>query len=159
MSLWGKESSVINYTGQVLNALMYFMLWELALQCALQTYQPLLVKSPQCSPPSHSVTGALVLLQQSEFTHGGRVNSSLLPGSNPVRGHVLSLVLYTRKYTGSKKNNNETSHPFCYINSLLSLFVQTISTNNIIVQSHYCETAAGNVSSAPFPASIRHSST
>lgn len=132
--------------------------YAMALQCALQTYQPLLVKSPQCSPPSHSVTGALVLLQQSEFTHGGRVDSSLLPGSNPVRGHVLSLVLYTLEYSGSKKKN-ETSHPFCYINSLLPLFVQMVSTNNIIVQSRYCETAAGNVSSAPFPASIRQSST
>lgn len=159
MSLQGTESSVINYTGQVLSALMYFMLWEPAWRCSLQTHHSLLVRSPQCSPPSHFVTGALVLLPQSEFTHGGRVDSSLLPESNPARGHVLSLVLYTLKYTGRKRKNNESSHAFCYINSLLPPFVQMVSTNNIIVQCHYCESAAGNVSSAPFPASMRHSST
>lgn len=89
---------------------MYLMLWEPTFHCALQTYQSLLVKNPRGSPLSHSVTGALVLLLQSEFTCGGRNGSSLMPKSNPVRGHVLSLVLYTAKYSGSK-NNNETSYP------------------------------------------------
>lgn len=106
----GTESSAINHTGQVLDALMYFTLWEPALHCALQTYQSQLVESPQGSQLSHSVTGALVLLPQSEFTHGGRVGSSFMPKSNPARGHVLSLVLCTMKHTRSK-SNNETSHP------------------------------------------------
>ena len=91
----GTQSSAINYPGQLLDALMYFMLWEPALCCALQTYQSQVVESPRGSRLSHSVTGALVLLPQSEFTHGGRAGSSFMPESNPVRGRVLSLVLCT----------------------------------------------------------------
>lgn len=97
---------------------------------------------------------------QSEFTHGGRVGSSFMPKSNPARGHVLSLVLRTMKYTRSKGNNKTSRPSVISIHFTLSLCLHKhVSTNIISVQCHYCEIAAGIVSPAHFPASITHSST
>lgn len=90
---------------------------------------------------------------------------SLVP-KNPIQPEVASssLVLYTMKYTGSKKNNNEKAHtPFSYINSLplsLSLYLhkrcQLISlVYNVItvkLREEMCHPAH-------FPASITRSST
>lgn len=92
-------------------------------RCKLMSHNPS-AESPRGSQLSHSVTGALVLLPQSEFTHGGRVGSSLMPESDPARGRVLSLVLRTAKHTRSN-STNETSHPSVLsIHIPRSLFIQ-----------------------------------
>lgn len=92
----GTESSAINHTGQVHDALMYFMLWEPALNCALQTYQSQLVRSPQGSQLSHSVTGALVpewiYTWKSRFLLHAKIQSS--QGSCP-----LACSLYNEIHT------------------------------------------------------------
>lgn len=87
----GTQSSAINYTGQLLDALMYFMLWELALFYALQTYLSQVVESPRGFQLSHSVTGALVR----------RVNLHMeeesVPPScqNPIQLEVMSSHLFS----------------------------------------------------------------
>lgn len=68
----------------------------------------------------------------------GRVSSSLMPRSSPVRGHVLSLVLCTMEYPRCQRNN-KTFRPTV-------LFIQAVSPNIISVQCHFCETSPGNVS-------------
>lgn len=100
----GTESSAINYTGQVLDALMYFMLWELALQCALQTYQSTGLSTVTLCHRCFSAVATewIYTWRKSRFLPRARIQSS-------QRSCPLAF-LYTMKYRGNK-NNNGTSHP------------------------------------------------
>lgn len=137
----GAESSLMNYTGQIL------------------------VLSPLCKRSGPDLSGVPRALHRrtqpqvpvppprSEFTHGGRADSSLPPFClNPVQPEVTSSRVSTLGVRGIIMKAHFPSVTSIR-SSLLSLFVQMVSTNNASEQCHYCERAAGNVSSAPFPAS------
>lgn len=155
----GMQSSAINYTGQLLDALMYFMLWELALYYVLQTYLSQLVESPQGSQLSHSVTGALVhrvnLHMEEESVPPSCQNSIQL---EVMSSHLFSVQRNTQEVKVIIKPHIPLLYQFTSPSLSLCLY-KHVSTNIISVQCHYCEIAAGIVSPAHFPASITHSST